>query len=74
MEGYEPDELMPRRETAKKLREIADAIESGLNFNVQINGHRVSVPKDARFEINLEPSSTRQEVEIEMRWDRRLGQ
>jgi len=74
MEDDEPKNLMPRHETAKKLREIADAIEYGLNFTVQINGHRVRVPKGVRFEIDLETKPSRHEFEIEMRWDRRKGQ
>lgn len=69
MEGKEPENFRQRRETAKRLREIADAIEYGLSVTVQINGRRVTVPKWAQFEIDLETKPSRNEVGIDMRWD-----
>ena len=60
-----------RVETAGKLHRIADAIAEGKPFRVQINGHRVTVPGDALFEIELEQDDGKGEVEIELRWDRR---
>ena len=60
-----------RVETAGKLHRIADAIAEGKSFRVQINGHRVTVPSDALFEIELEQGDEKGEVEIELRWDRR---
>jgi len=71
MERVDLEQSYTNKETARKLRRIADAIEAGRSFRVQINGHRVTVPEDAEFEIELETDRNKGELEIEMRWDRR---
>ena len=73
MQGVDEERAYAKKETARKLRRIADAIEGGRSFRVQINGHRVTVPDDAEFEIELETHGSKGEIEIEMRWDRRKG-
>ena len=65
------ERIYTNKQTAEKLHRIADAIEAGKSFRIQVNGYRVSVPKDAAFEIELETNGDKGEVEIEMRWDRR---
>jgi amphi-Trp domain-containing protein len=58
------------RETAAKLRRLADALESGGSFRIQIAGERVRVPPDATVEIEYEREGDREEIEIEVRWKR----
>ncbi len=71
MKEVNTEQSYSRVETAGKLHRIADAIAEGKSFRVQINGHRVTVPSDALFEIELEQADGKGEVEIELRWDRR---
>ena len=45
-------------QTADKLRRIAEAIESGESFRIQVGGNRISVPADAKVEIEMQTRST----------------
>ena len=56
-------------DTAAKLRRLADAIESGKPFRIQIAGERIHVPKRARFSIEHERSSDEEEIEFQLKWD-----
>ena len=41
----------PVKQFVQKLRRLADAIENGKRFQIQIAGERISVPSDAVFNI-----------------------
>ena len=56
-------------DTASKLRRLADAIETGKPFRIQIAGERIHVPKRARFSIEHERSSDEEEIEFQLTWD-----
>lgn len=51
-----------------KLRRLADCIEKGKRFQIQIAGERISVPADAVFNIEHERGSSMEEVEFQVRW------
>lgn len=52
-----------------KLRRLADALESGGRFEIQIAGERVSVPKRARYNIEHERSEDGdEEIEFQIKW------
>ena len=53
---------------ADKLRRLADALEQGKTFQIQIAGNRVSVPPSASVEFEYEKDGKRQEIEIEISW------
>ena len=53
-----------------KLRRLADAIESGTRFEIQIAGQRVYVPVRATFAVEHEVSDTEEEIEFQVRWQR----
>ena len=58
-------------QTADKLRRIADAIEAGKSFRLQVAGNRLRVPTDARIEIEMQADGDGAgEIEIEIRWNR----
>jgi amphi-Trp domain-containing protein len=59
------------KEVVAKLRRLADALENGKVFEIQIAGERVSVPPDAIVEFEYERQGEREEVEIELSWTRR---
>ncbi|MDX1661809.1 MAG: amphi-Trp domain-containing protein [Gemmatimonadota bacterium] len=60
----------PTAEFVAKLRRLADAIESGERFRIQIAGERVHVPVGARFNIEHERSERDEEIEFQIKWER----
>lgn len=62
-----------RSEFAAKLRRLADAVEAGDAFTIQVAGERLRIPRDAEFNIEHERSGTREEVEFQLIWERRTG-
>ncbi|MET0752415.1 MAG: amphi-Trp domain-containing protein [Pyrinomonadaceae bacterium] len=56
------------RENAAKLRRLADALEQGKAFEIQIAGNRIYVPASAEIEFEYEREGDRQEIEIEIKW------
>lgn len=55
-------------EFAAKLRRLADALESGDSFRIQIAGERFRVPKHAEISVEHERSGDEEEVAFELRW------
>jgi len=55
-------------EFVAKLRRLADAIESGDKFEIQIAGERVYVPVRAIYNIEHERSSDEEEIEFQIKW------
>lgn len=58
----------PRNEFVAKLRRLADAIERGERFVIQIAGERIHVPARAAFTVEHERSSDGQEIEFQLKW------
>ncbi len=61
------------REVVAKLRRLADALEAGKAFEIQIAGERIYVPPYATVEFEYERSGDEEEIEIEVKWKRRGG-
>lgn len=59
----------PKAEFVAKLRRLADAIESGERFEIQIAGERIYVPARATFNIEHERSGGEEEVEFQIKWE-----
>jgi amphi-Trp domain-containing protein len=57
-------------EFAAKLRRLADAVESGVPFEIQVAGERLRVPAAADFSIEHEREGESEELEFQMRWRR----
>jgi len=58
----------PKAEFVAKLRRLADAIESGDQFEIQIAGERIYVPVRATFMIEHEKSGDDEEIEFQIKW------
>ena len=56
-------------EVVAKLRRLADALESGSPFRIQVAGERIRVPARAEFSIEHERGSDEEEVEFQLKWD-----
>ncbi len=59
-------------ETADKLRRIADAMDEGRSFRIQVAGNRLRIPTDGSVQIEIQSDGDREtgEIEIEIKWDR----
>lgn len=54
-----------------KLRRLADALESGKPFTIQVGGERIPVPGDARVSVEHEREGGREELELQLSWSTR---
>jgi amphi-Trp domain-containing protein len=59
-----------RAQFVHKLRRLADAIETGKPFNIQVAGERLRIPATADFNIEHEREGTSEELEFQLRWTR----
>jgi amphi-Trp domain-containing protein len=58
----------PLDQFVEKLRRLADAIENGERFEIQIAGERIYVPARASFNIEHERGDGEEEIEFQIRW------
>ena len=58
------------KEVVAKLRRLADALEEGATFEIQIAGQRIYVPPYATIEFEYDQRGEEEEVEIELSWKR----
>lgn len=58
----------PKADFVAKLRRLADAIENGEQFEIQIAGERIYVPVRAEFSIEHERSDGNEEIEFQIKW------
>jgi amphi-Trp domain-containing protein len=57
-----------RAQFAAKLRRLADAIESGRAFTIQVAGEKLRVPADVTFNIEHESAGSDEELEFQLLW------
>lgn len=62
------EKAYPIRQFAAKIRRLADAIEQGKRFRIQIAGQRVSIPPDAVINIEHERAPDAEEIEFQLKW------
>lgn len=55
-------------EFVAKLRRLADALEQGEKFEIQIAGERIYVPVRAEFNIEHEREDGNEEIEFQIKW------
>lgn len=60
-----------RAQFVAKLRRLADSLESGRAFSIQVGGERLHVPADTRFNIEHERADTDEELEFQVIWSRK---
>lgn len=59
-----------RAQFAAKLRRLADAIEAGRPFTIQVAGEKMRIPADVRFNIEHERVGGDEELEFQLIWAR----
>jgi amphi-Trp domain-containing protein len=55
-------------EVVAKLRRLADALETGTAFRIQIAGERIRVPARAQFSVEHERGDDEEEIEFQLKW------
>jgi len=58
-------------EFVSKLRRLADALETGKRFEIQVAGERVYVPARAEFNVEHEREGDEEEIEFQLKWTNR---
>ena len=59
----------PARQFVAKLRRLADCIEEGQRFRIQVAGERISIPPDATINIEHEREKGCEEIEFQIKWN-----
>jgi len=70
--GYDADlarrELEAAAGRVRTLRRLADALEAGEPFRIQVANARFTVPKDAHLSVEHEVEGGTEELELQLRW------
>ena len=62
------EKVYSKKEFVEKLRRLADSIENGKKFEIQIAGERIYVPVRAEFNIEHEREGEEEEIEFQIKW------
>ncbi|WEX07533.1 amphi-Trp domain-containing protein [Chelativorans sp. AA-79] len=66
--GRDIEEDYPLPQFIEKIRELADALEEGKRFQLQVAGEMVSIPADAVYNIEYEREGGEEEIEFKIKW------
>jgi amphi-Trp domain-containing protein len=58
----------PRTQFVAKIRRLADCLEQGKRFQIQIGGERISIPSSAVINLEHERGGSEEEVEFQLKW------
>jgi amphi-Trp domain-containing protein len=58
-----------RAQFVAKLRRLADSLETGKAFTIQVAGERMRLPVDVEFNIEHERAGGVDELEFQLRWE-----
>lgn len=62
------EKVYSRSEFVAKLRRLADAIEQGQPFTIQVANVRFTVPADAEISVEHERTADQEELEFQLKW------
>ena len=62
------EKVYPRNDFIAKLRRLADALERGGPFRIQVAGERIVVSQDAAVGIEHEREGGVEEIEFQVKW------
>lgn len=62
------EKIYSTAEVVAKLRRLADSLEKGNTFRIQVAGERVRVPARAEFSIEHERGEDEEEIEFQLKW------
>lgn len=62
------EKIYATKEIVAKLRRLADSLEEGKAFEIQVAGERIYIPASAEFSIEHERSDDGEELEFQLKW------
>lgn len=62
------EKTYPRKLFIAKLRRLADCLEQGKRFRIQIADEKITVPLDAVVTIEHEREGRNEEIEFQLKW------
>lgn len=63
------EKIYSTKQFIAKLRRLADPLESGSAFSIQVAGKRIRVPANASISVEHERSEGTEEVEFQLKWE-----
>lgn len=63
------EKFYPVGDFVAKLRRLADCLEAGEQFEIQIAGERIYVPVRATYNIEHEREGGSEEIEFQIKWE-----
>lgn len=63
------EKVYTKGEFIKKLRRLADSLETGKKFSIQVAGGKITIPKDAVINIEHEKNKKEEELEFQIKWN-----
>lgn len=69
MKKRDLEKTYPRAQFVAKLRRLADSIETGRAFTIQVAGERLRIAADAKFNIEHERVGGEHELEFQLKWE-----
>ena len=73
MANRDVEKIQNKPQFVASLRRIADALEKGESFRMQVQQLRLTVPVEAELSIEHEVEGDREELELQFRWTRKPG-
>jgi amphi-Trp domain-containing protein len=70
MADRDVERVVGAKQFAAALRRVADAVEHGEPFQMQVLNKRFTVPATAEFSIEHEVEGSTEELELQLRWQR----
>lgn len=67
-EEIEIEKGYSKKQTAAKLRRLAEALENDEPFTIQLDGKKITIPVNAEIEFEYEEEGDEKELEIEISW------
>jgi amphi-Trp domain-containing protein len=64
------EKAYPTKKFIEKLRRLADSLEAGTRFTIQVANERINVPANAVINIEHERAGDEEELEFQLKWKR----
>ena len=68
MSERDVEKNVPKDRFVETLRRIADALEKGESFRIQVADERITVPADCELLVEHERDDEIDEIELQFRW------
>lgn len=68
MSDRDVEKNVPTAQFVETLRRLADALEAGESFRIQVQNRRFTVPADAEITIEHEVEDGEEELALELHW------